>query len=154
VYAEHLMMYDAGVDGGDATKMRLTDLKGMLRVYANVIIDIRLHTRRMPGDSAVALMMREAFQERPEAEAKLQRAQLDYVQLDAYLAGEEEWTRLRHDAERREGRAFDPCRYHDTVLLYGAIPVPAVRRLYFAGVRPSAIAPASRCGPASEASGR
>jgi uncharacterized protein (DUF885 family) len=146
VYAEHVMMYDAHVDGGDPVKMKLTDLKGMLRIYTNVIIDIRLHTRSMPGDSAVAFMMRDAFQERPEAEAKLQRAQLDYVQLNAYFAGVEEWTKLRQDVQKREGGAFNLCRYHDTVLLYGALPVPAIRRLYMAGVAPSAAMPASRCG--------
>ena len=146
VYAEHVMMYDAHVDGGDAVKMRLTDLKGMLRIYANAILDIRLQTRDMPGDSAVAFMMRDAFQERPEAEAKLQRAQLDYVQLNAYFAGVEDWTRLRQEVQKREGSGFDLCRYHDTVLLYGALPVPIIRRLYLAGVKPTANAPASRCG--------
>jgi hypothetical protein len=146
VYAEHVMMYDAHVDGGDPVKMKLTDLKGMLRIYTNVIIDIRLHTRNMPGDSAVAFMMRDAFQERPEAEAKLQRAQLDYVQLNAYFAGVEEWTRLRQDVQKRDGKNFNLCRYHDTVLLYGALPVPSIRRLYMSGVAPSAKAPESRCG--------
>jgi uncharacterized protein (DUF885 family) len=154
VYAEHVMMYDAHVDGGNAVKMRLTDLKGMLRIYANAILDIRLQTLRMPGDSAVAFMMRDAFQERPEAEAKLQRAQLDYVQLNAYFAGVEDWTRLRHEVQQREGAGFNLCRYHDTVLLYGALPVPAVRRLYMAGVAPTANAPASRCGVAKAANGR
>jgi uncharacterized protein (DUF885 family) len=151
VYAEHVMMYDAHVDGGDPVKMKLTDLKGMLRIYTNVIIDIRLHTRNMPGDSAVAFMMRDAFQERPEAEAKLQRAQLDYVQLNAYFAGVEEWTRLRQDVEKRDGKNFNLCRYHDTVLLYGALPVPAIRQLYMAGVAPTANAPASRCSAGASA---
>jgi hypothetical protein len=154
VYAEHVMMYDGRVDGGDPVKMKLTDLKGMLRIYANVIIDIRLHTRSMPGDSAVAFMMRDAFQERPEAEAKLQRAQLDYVQLNAYFAGVEEWTRLRQDVQKRDGRNFNLCRYHDTVLLYGALPVPEIRRLYMAGVAPTAKAPPSRCQSTSAANGR
>lgn len=154
VYAEHMMMYDAHVDGGDPVKMRLTDLKGMLRIYTNVIIDIRLHTRSMPGDSAVAFMMRDAFQERPEAEAKLQRAQLDYVQLNAYFAGVEEWTRLRQDAQKRAGKDFNLCRYHDTVLLYGALPIPEIRHLYMAGIAPTAKAPPSRCGTASAANGR
>jgi uncharacterized protein (DUF885 family) len=154
VYAEHVMMYDAHVDGGDPVKMKLTDLKGMLRIYSNVIIDIRLHTRSMPGDSAVAFMMRDAFQERPEAEAKLQRAQLDYVQLNAYFAGVEEWTRLRQDVQKRDGKNFNLCRYHDTVLLYGALPVPEIRRLYMAGVAPTAKAPPSRCGTVSAANGR
>ncbi|MBA2687393.1 MAG: DUF885 domain-containing protein [Gemmatimonadaceae bacterium] len=144
VYAEHVME-DMGMNGGDPVKARLTNLKGMLRIYTNAIIDIRLQTMGMPGDSAVAMMINEAFQERPEAEAKLQRAQLDYVQLNSYFAGVSEWTKLRADAERREGKKFNQCRYHDTVLLYGPVPVPTVRSLYFAGVKPMAKAPVSRC---------
>jgi uncharacterized protein (DUF885 family) len=118
----------------------------MARIYMNSIIDVKLHTQNMNGDSAVALMIRDAFQERPEAEAKLQRAQLDYVQLMTYAAGVQEWNALRRDAEKKEGAAFNMCRYHDTVLLYGPVSVPTVRKLYMAGVKPTANAPASRCG--------
>lgn len=145
VYAEH-MMETAGVNAGDPVKMHLNALKGMLRVYTNTIIDVRLHTMQMPGDSAVAMMMRDGFQERPEAEAKLQRAQLDYVQLMTYMAGVQEWTTLRRDVEQKEGSRFNQCRYHDRVLLYGPVPVPTVRKLYMAGVAPTAKAPVSRCG--------
>ena len=144
VYAEH-MMEAAGVNAGDPVKMHLNALKGMLRIYTNTIIDVRLHTMQMPGDSAVAMMMRDGFQERPEAEAKLQRAQLDYVQLMTYMAGVQEWTNLRRDVEKKEGAAFNQCRYHDRVLLYGPVPVPTVRKLYMAGVAPTASAPPSRC---------
>lgn len=144
VYAEGVME-QAGANGGDAVKMRLNGLKWMARIYMNSIIDVKLHTQNMNGDSAVALMIRDAFQERPEAEAKLQRAQLDYVQLMTYAAGIQEWNRLRQDVQRREGAAFNMCRYHDTVLLYGPVSVPTVRKLYMAGVRPTANAPAPRC---------
>lgn len=144
VYTEHMMLA-AGVNGGSQTKAELTEMKGMLRIYMNAIIDIRLHTMGMTDDEAVRRMMTDAFQERGEAEPKLQRAQLDYVQLNAYLAGVQEWTALRRDAERIEGMKFNPCRYHDTVLLYGPIPVPEVRRLYLSGVKPTAKAPPSRC---------
>ena len=144
VYAEH-MMEAAGVNAGDPVKMHLNALKGMLRIYMNTIIDVRLHTMNLSGDSAVAMMMREAFQERPEAVAKLQRAQLDYVQLMTYMAGVEEWTNLRRDVEKKEGSRFNACRYHDRVLLYGPVPVPTVRKLYMAGVAPTAKAPPSRC---------
>ena len=147
VYSEHLMRA-AGVDGGDSVKARLTELKGMLRLEANSIIDIGLHTRGMSEEEAVRLMVEDAFQERPEAEAKLQRAQLDYVQLNMYLAGIEDWEALRHEAEQAEGADFNACRFHDRVLLYGALPVPTVRKLYFAGVAPSASGPADRCGSA------
>jgi uncharacterized protein (DUF885 family) len=149
VYAEQ-MMEELGANGGDAVKAHIVALKADLRMYANVIIDVRLHTMNMNGDSAVALMVRDAFQERPEAEAKLQRAQLDYVQLNTYPVGVREWWDFRRAAEAQEGPAFNLCRFHDQVLSYGPIPVPAVRQLYFAKVAPTATMPASRC----EAAGR
>jgi len=144
VYAEH-MMDQLGMNGGSAVNARLVEMKADLRVYANVIIDIRLHTMGMNGDSAVALMVRDAFQERPEAVAKLQRAQLDYVQLNTYPVGLREWWEFRRAAEALEGDAFNLCRFHDQVLSYGPLPVPAVRRLYFAKVAPTATMPPSRC---------
>jgi uncharacterized protein (DUF885 family) len=144
VYAESVMEH-AGANGGDPVKMRLNGLKWMARIYMNSIIDVKLHTQNMNGDSAVALMIRDGFQERPEAEAKLQRAQLDYVQLMTYAAGVQEWNRLRHDVEVKEGSRFNMCRYHDTVLGYGPVSVPTVRALYMAGVRPTASLPRSRC---------
>jgi uncharacterized protein (DUF885 family) len=144
VYTEY-MMEQQGFFGADSVPARLVGLKAKLRLYANVIIDIRLQTMGMEGDSAVAMMVRDAFQEEPEATAKLQRAQLDYVQLNLYPVGYLAWNALRAEAERREGTAFNLCRYHDRVLSYGPIPVPAVRRLYLDGVAPPATMPASRC---------
>jgi hypothetical protein len=146
VYAEH-MMERLGVNAGDSVKTRLTALKGMLRVYSNVVIDARLHMMNMPTDSVVPYLVRDAFQEEPEATAKLQRAQLDYVQLNLYAVGLHEWWTLRREAERREGAAFNLCRFHDTVLSYGAVPVPTAARLYFAKVAPTADMPPSRCTP-------
>src|SRR5512135_2950256 len=118
VYAEQ-MMEALGENGGSAVKAHLVALKADLRMYANVIIDVRLQTMNMNGDSAVALMVRDAFQERPEATAKLQRAQLDYVQLNTYPVGLREWWDFRRAAEQQEGAAFNLCRFHDQVLSYG-----------------------------------
>jgi hypothetical protein len=53
--------------------------------------------------------------------------------------------------QKRDGKNFNLCHYHDTVLLYGALPVPTIRRLYMDGVAPSAKAPESRCGGANAA---
>ena len=144
VYTEY-MMEDQGVFGADSVQAKLVGLKALLRLYANVIIDIRMQTAGMNGDSAVAMMVRDGFQEEPEATAKLQRAQLDYVQLNLYAVGFHEWNALRQEARRVEGSAFNLCRYHDTVLGYGPIPVPTVRRLYFDNVAPTGEQPASRC---------
>lgn len=145
VYCEW-MMRNLGMAGGDSVQALLVAMKADLRVYANVIIDNKLHTQGWPGDSAVAMMVRDAFQERPEAVAKLLRAQLEYVQLNLYAVGYREWRELRAEAEEREGSAFDLCRFHDTLLSYGPIPVPVARRLYFDHVAPTATMPPSRCG--------
>jgi uncharacterized protein (DUF885 family) len=144
VYCEW-MMTSLGMNGGDSVKARLTAMKADLRVYANVIIDNRLHTQGWSGDSAVAMMVRDAFQERPEAVAKLLRAQLEYVQMNLYAVGYREWRDLRREAEQREGPSFNLCRFHDTVLSYGPIPVPVVKRLYADHVAPTAAMPPSRC---------
>jgi hypothetical protein len=144
VYAEH-MMEQAGMNGGDSVKARLTGLKAMLRIYTNVVIDAKVHNENMPVDSVVPYLVRESFQEEPEATAKLQRAQLDYVQLNLYPVGLHDWWNLRREAERTEGASFNLCRYHDTVLSYGPIPVPAVRKLYLAHVPPTANLFPSRC---------
>ncbi|HWZ59659.1 MAG TPA: DUF885 domain-containing protein [Gemmatimonadaceae bacterium] len=149
VYTEHMMRAE-GVNGGDSVKARLTELKGMLRIYVNAIIDIRLHTMGMREADAVTLMMRDAFQERPEAEAKLQRAKLDYVQLVTYFAGEQAWKQFRREVEQREGARFNLCRFHDTALLYGPVPVPTAQALYDAGVAPAADAFPSRCQEATQ----
>jgi uncharacterized protein (DUF885 family) len=150
VYAEHAMER-LGMTGGDSVKARLTALKAMLRVYSNVVIDARLHTGNMPTDSVVPYLVRDAFQEEPEATAKLQRAQLDYVQLNLYPVGLHEWWALRREAERREGAAFNLCRFHDTVLSYGPVPVPTAARLYLDHVAPTADMPPSRCDVAAAA---
>jgi uncharacterized protein (DUF885 family) len=144
VYTEY-MMERQGFFGADSVPAKLVGLKALLRLYANVIIDIRMQTMGMHGDSAVAMLVRDAFQEEPEATAKLQRAQLDYVQLNLYAVGFHEWNALRAEVERREGANFNLCRFHDRALSYGPIPVPSVRRLYFGGVAPTATMPDSRC---------
>ena len=151
VYAEH-MMEQLGMNGGDSVKARLTALKGMLRVYSNVIIDARLQMLEMPTDSVVPFLTRSAFQEEPEATAKLQRAQLDYVQLNLYPVGLHEWWSLRREAERVEGTAFNLCHFHDIVLSYGPVPVPVARQLYLDKVPPTADMPPSRCGETTVAS--
>ena len=144
VYMEQAMEA-LGENGGDAVKAHLVALKADLWMYANVIIDVRMHTLGMDSASAVTLMVRDAFQEMPEATAKYQRAQLDYVQLNTYPVGVREWWDFRRAAEQKEGPSFNLCRFHDQALSYGPIPVPAVRALYFAKVAPTATMPPSRC---------
>src|SRR5262249_8931883 len=70
VFAEDFMV-EAGYQRDP--RMQLTYLKGVLRMLANTVLDIRLHSREMTEAQAMKLMVEDTFQERTEAELKLRR---------------------------------------------------------------------------------
>ena len=71
----------------DQPGLKLTFCKQMLRVLANTILDVRLQTMGMTDQQALDLMINDTYQEKEEATAKLQRAQLSSCQLPTYFAG-------------------------------------------------------------------
>src|SRR2546425_1064511 len=128
-YAEEVMQQQGFHDGADP-RMALTFRKEELRVLANAILDVRLHTLGMTDRQALDLMIKDTFQERPEAEGKLRRAKLSSTQLPTYFVGWQAWRRLRRDAEARaDDASLNLSAFHDRVLSYGAVPMGALRRL-------------------------
>lgn len=119
-YATEAML-DAGYLDGSAD-LRLTFLKEELRVLANAIIDIRLQSKGMTDQQALDFMMKETFQEREEATAKLQRAKLSSCQLPMYLAGWRGWRRVR-DRYMVEHAGATVAQFHEAALKEGALPL-------------------------------
>lgn len=126
-YIEDVMLERDFMD--HSPKLVLNYQKEQLRLYANAILDVRLHTMNMTDEEALALMQRAAFQEKAEAEAKLLRAKLSYTQLPTYFVGLREWLRLRKDYAAAKGAKFSLREYHDRALDEGAVPLPTLRRL-------------------------
>ena len=120
VYAQQLMTDQGYPD--QSPDARLTYLKQMLRVISNAILDIRLHTMDMSEQDAMALMVEQTYQEKEEARAKLQRAQLSACQLPTYFVGWQGWLHAR--AGRKDLASF-----HEKALKEGAVPLPALERL-------------------------
>jgi uncharacterized protein (DUF885 family) len=127
VYATEMMLDEGYLDHDPA--LRLTFLKQQLRVFANAILDVRLHTAGMTDMEAVDLMVTQAFQEREEAEAKLRRAKLSSAQLPTYFAGWRDWHRVRRRIEERVGAALRLKDFHDRALEAGAVPLPVLSHL-------------------------
>jgi uncharacterized protein (DUF885 family) len=100
-----------------------------LRVLANAILDVRMHTMNMTDDQAVDLMMNSAFQTRAEAEGKLQRAKLDSTQLPTYYVGINEWWALRKQYEAQKGKNFNLMEFHNAALDQGPLPVPVLEKI-------------------------
>ena len=127
VYATEMMLDEGYLDYSD--ELRLTFLKQALRVLANVILDIRLHTKGMTDEEALSLMIRRTFQERQEAEAKLVRAKLSSCQLPTYFVGWQAWRKLRRRYEKEAGAGFSLAGFHRRALETGAVPLPELARL-------------------------
>jgi uncharacterized protein (DUF885 family) len=129
-WAEYIaqVMMDEGFMA-DEPKFRLIMRKIRLRLLANTILDVRMHTKNMTDDEAMRLMTEECFQTQAEAEAKLKRAKLSSTQLPTYYAGLVDWLALRDKYQKAKGDKFDLLEFHNLVLDQGPLPVPIVDRL-------------------------
>ncbi len=116
------MMSDEGYLA-DQPGMRLTMLKQMLRGIANTILDIRLQTMGMTDQQALDLMIKETYQEKEEATAKLQRAQLSSCQLPTYFAGWKSWLDTREQFQKARGSAYSLRDFHERALKESAVPM-------------------------------
>jgi uncharacterized protein (DUF885 family) len=122
------MLLDEGFLG-NPPELQLTFLKEELRVLANAILDVRLHTLDMSDQEALDLMEKRTFQEHEEATAKLQRAKLSSCQLPTYLVGWRDWRRVREHYRNTRGGAYNLREFNDSALKAGAVPLPVLARL-------------------------
>jgi uncharacterized protein (DUF885 family) len=127
VYAQQLMSDEGYLN--NSAELRMTLLKQLLRVISNTILDIRLQTMNMTEQEALDLMINETFQEKEEATAKVQRAQLSSCQLPTYFVGWRGWLDLRDEYRKRKGTAFNLTEFHDAALKESAVPLTVLRQL-------------------------
>lgn len=125
-YAERMML-EAGY-GADSDELQLLYYKWYLRIIANTIIDIGVHTREMTKEEVMTLLVDNAFQEKAEAENKWQRVQRTQVQLCSYFNGLMEILDLRDEMRVRDADAFTLRDFHDQFLGYGSAPVTFIRQ--------------------------
>jgi uncharacterized protein (DUF885 family) len=126
-YATQLMLDEGHLN--QSTELRLTFLKEELRVLANAILDIRLHTKGMTDQEALDLMQKETYQEKEEATAKLRRAKLSSCQLPTYYVGWRDWIRVREHYQKVQGGGYRLAEFNERALKAGAVPLPVLARL-------------------------
>jgi uncharacterized protein (DUF885 family) len=131
VFGEKVMM-DAGYGGG-TPEMWLAWMKWNLRAVLNTVLDYEIQTKDLSRDAALAMMMREAFQQQTEATEKWRRATFTQVQLTSYYNGYAEITALRDEMRARRGAAFSVKRFNNQFLSYGSAPVRSISELMLAG---------------------
>ncbi len=127
VYAQQLMSDEGYLDNSKG--LRLTFDKQILRVLANTILDVRLQTMGMTDQQALDLMIKDTYQEKEEATAKLQRAQLSSCQLPTYFVGWKGWLDVREAYKKAKGTAFSLKEFHERALKESAVSLPALAGL-------------------------
>jgi uncharacterized protein (DUF885 family) len=126
-YIAQVMMDEGFLDNSPEFRMVMRKIR--LRVIANAILDIKMHTMDMSDREALDLMMKDSFQTQAEADGKLQRVKLSATQLPTYYVGIREWFTLRKKYEAAAGKNFNLMKFHDAVLDEGPLPVPVVGKL-------------------------
>jgi len=126
-YATEMLLEAGFLD--HSPELRLTFWKGELRVLANAILDVRLHTLGLTDQQALDLMTQDTFQETEEATAKLRRAKLSSCQLPTYYVGWRDMVRVRDHYRREQGAGFRLAEFNARVLKAGAVPLPVLARL-------------------------
>ena len=121
VYGE-ITMLNEGFGEGDL-RLRLMQLKFYLRAVANSMLDYQMHCTQMTDDEAMKFLTEDAFQSEGEAKLKVIRAKQSSVQLSTYFVGRMAHYRLHQAIERELGDRFNLARYHEAVLVQGAVPV-------------------------------
>ena len=127
VYTQQLMTDQGYPD--NSSGMRLTLGKQLLRVLANTILDVRLQTMGMTDQQALDLMIKDTYQEKEEATAKLQRAKLSSCQLPTYFAGWKGWLQVRDRYQQKQGSKFSLKEFHEGALEESAVPLPTLENL-------------------------
>ena len=127
LYTQQMMSEQGFMD--NSAELQMTFYKQLLRSIANAILDIRLQTMGMTDQQALDLMINDTFQEKEEAMAKLQRAQLSSCQLPTYFVGIRGWLQAREEYKKRKGSAFQLSEFHDAALKESAVPLPALGHL-------------------------
>jgi uncharacterized protein (DUF885 family) len=108
--------------------VRLFKLRNALWRSARVVVDSGLHTRSMPFEEAVNLMVNEVHLDRRMAEGEVRR----YTTHDnptypsAYLLGKTAIHDLRRRWQAQEGNAYTLKAFHDKLLSYGSPPVKLI----------------------------
>jgi len=124
LYCEE-MMYEQGYYTDIRT--RLFQLRDQLWRGCRVVIDVKLHTKKMSFEQAVDMLVNVAKLERVNAIAEVKRYTQTPTQPMSYVIGKLEILKLREEYKKLKGKEFDLKKFHDQLLTYGSIPVELIR---------------------------
>ncbi|MDJ0767094.1 MAG: DUF885 domain-containing protein [Myxococcota bacterium] len=92
-----------------------------------IVADVGLHTRDLPFEEAVRLLVERVHFEPEQAKAEVRRYCAHPVYQACYAVGRRELKKLREDYKKAMGGRYSVKRFHQDVLSYGGLPVSFMR---------------------------
>ncbi|HVE78628.1 MAG TPA: DUF885 family protein, partial [Gemmatimonadaceae bacterium] len=108
---------------------RVSEQHTRVRLLARAVVDLSLHTGALSMDEAAALFRDRARMPDPAARAEVAKASMFPGTAMMYWLGTQGIHDLRAARSLSGGAGSTLRRFHDTLLSYGAVPVPLIARL-------------------------
>ncbi|HUB05421.1 MAG TPA: DUF885 domain-containing protein [Myxococcales bacterium] len=125
-YGEEMLL-EEGYGGNDPKLWISEEQWGLVRA-CRYLVGLRMHTRGMTLDEAVAFFEKNAYLNHANALREAQRGTADPTYL-VYTLGKLEILKLRHDYQEKLGAAYTLEGFHDALLSLGYPPIPVAREL-------------------------
>jgi uncharacterized protein (DUF885 family) len=93
-----------------------------------LVVDTGIHMQGWTRDAAVAYMLDNSAMGRTDATAEVERYIAIPSQALAYKVGELTIRRLRNKADKELGQRFDVRKFHEQVLMSGALPMAVLEK--------------------------
>lgn len=126
LYTERLA-HEMGLYSDDIALLGMLSMDSMRA--GRLVVDTGLHAKGWSRQQAVDYLRRNTPMAYVEIESEVDRYIAYPGQALSYMVGRLEIQRLRADAERRLGDAFDIKGFHDVVLGSGAVPLAVLEKL-------------------------
>ncbi|MGQ0586665.1 MAG: DUF885 domain-containing protein [Gammaproteobacteria bacterium] len=104
----------------------------MLRAV-RLVVDTGMHARRWTREQAIEYMLAKTGQPEVDVVAEIERYLVAPGQALAYKAGMLKILELREKLKQRQGADFDLRKFHNVVLVNGAVPLPVLDKLVMGG---------------------
>ncbi len=104
----------------------------MLRAV-RLVVDTGMHAKRWTREQAIEYMLSKTGQPEVDVVAEIERYLVAPGQALAYKAGMLKILELREKSKQKLGDQFDLRKFHNVVLVNGAVPLPVLEKLVLGG---------------------
>jgi hypothetical protein len=109
-------------------KLRLNQLKSLLKAVMDFKLEINIHEGAMTKEQAIAYMTRGGFQTQAEAERKWNRIILKPGDTLYTYAGYQEILDMEKEYKKLKGESYSPKEFFSKLLSYGALPLRHLKK--------------------------